>query len=249
MAKPQNGSKDADFRENQVVVTAKRALGLNKFYIALGAIIGVGSLFLLNSSYATASNQGTSSGSFTIASVPLLGIPFTVLPMIMLTTPMVVLFVYDKNNGVLEYLISLGMTQGDIFARYLRAALLIAATYLLVLGSLRLLYSFVSFGTAYLSTTLTVLGVGTLIAISTVAFIMTMMMIFSSLQKSRSGGNQPLALTLGVVGVFPGYFIPFVFPYETAIALEVVQGVIIAVAAVVPILMSSRLVSREKFLP
>jgi hypothetical protein len=162
---------------------------------------------------------------------------------------MVVLFVYDKNNGVLEYLISLGMMQGDIFARYLKAALLVSVSYLLIFGTLNLLYSFVRFGTAYLSTMLVILGIGTLVAVSTVAFIMAMMMIFTSLQKSRTGGNQPLALTLGAVGVFPGYLIPFIFPYNTAIAVEIVQGVVVAGVALVPILMSSRLVSREKFLP
>ena len=167
----------------------------------------------------------------------------------MLTTPMVVLFVYDKNNGVLEYLISLGMTQGDIFARYLRAALLVAVSYLLIFGTLNLLYSFARFGTTYLSTMLVVLGIGGLIAVSTVAFIMAMMMIFSSLQKARGGGNQPLAITLGLVGVLPGYFIPFIFNYGTAIALEIVQGAIIAFVAIVLIVMSSRLINREKFLP
>ena len=162
---------------------------------------------------------------------------------------MVVLFVYDKNNGVLEYLISLGMTQSDIYARYLKAALLVAVSYLLTFGTLNLLYSFARFGTAYLSRMLVILGIGALIAVSTVAFIISMMMIFSSLQKARTGGNQPMAITLGLVGVFPGYFIPFIFPYSTAIAVEIVQGAIIAVVALIPILMSSRLVSREKFLP
>ncbi len=141
------------------------------------------------------------------------------------------------------------MTQRDIYARYLKAALLVAASYLLIFGALNLLYSFVLFGTIYLSTMLMILGIGALIAVSTVAFIMTMMMIFSSLQKARNGGNQPLAVTLGLVGVFPGYFIPFIFNYDTAIAVEIVQGAIIAVVALILILMSSRLINREKFLP
>jgi len=242
-------SKDTEFKENQIIVTAKRALGLSKYYVALAIVIGLGVIFFLNPTYANSSSLGINSSLVKISPIPLLGVPFTVLPMLMLTTPMVILFVYDKNNGVLEYIISLGMTQRDIFARYLEAALLVGVSYLLSFGTLNLLYSFVRFGTTYLSTTLVILGIGALIAVSTVAFIMSMMMIFSSLQKSRSGGNQPLAITLGLVGVFPGYFIPFIFSYNTAIAIEIVQGAIIAVAALIPILMSSRLVSREKFLP
>jgi hypothetical protein len=261
MAKTRNERRGTEFRENQVIVTAKRALGINKLYIVIAIIIGFGVLFFLNPTYTNISNsaliRNISIGSFTTnqtnagsaQALPLLAVPFSVLPMMMLTTPMVILFVYDKNNGVLEYLLSLGMTQREIYARYLKAAMLIAVSYVLIFGALNLLYSFVRFGTIYLSTMLLILGIGALIALSTVAFIMTMMMIFSSLQKSRNGGNQPLAITLGFVGLFPGYFIPFVFNYGTAIALEITQGAIIGVVALALMLMSSRLIKREKFLP
>ena len=43
-------------------------------------------------------------------------------------TPVILLYVYDKNNGVLEYLLSLGWNQSDIFKRYLKAALFLALT-------------------------------------------------------------------------------------------------------------------------
>jgi hypothetical protein len=248
MAKPRDESKDTEFKENQVLVAAKRAVGLNKFYVAIAVAIGLGVLFILNPAYANASSHSTGA-SPAIINTSLLAVPFSVLPMMTLTTPMVVLFVYDKNNGVLEYLLSLGITQGEIYARYLKAALLVAVSYLLIFGTANLLYSFARFGTSYLSRMLVILGIGGLISVSTVAFIMAMMMIFSSLQKSRSGGNQPLAVSLGLVGVLPGYIVPFVFPYDTAIAVEIVQGATIAVVALILILMSSRLVSREKFLP
>jgi hypothetical protein len=249
VAKPQNDGKGTQFKENQVIVAAKRALGLNKFYVAIAVAIGLGVLFVLNPAYANASSHTTSAGPATVTTTSLLAVPFSVLPMMTLTTPMVVLFVYDKNNGVLEYLLSLGITQGEIYARYLKAALLVAVSYLLTFGTLNLVYSFARFGTAYLSRMLVILGIGGVIAVSTVAFIMAMMMIFSSLQKSRSGGNQPLAVSLGLVGVLPGYIIPFVLPYDTAIAVEIAQGAIIAVLAITLIFMSPRLVRREKFLP
>ncbi len=41
------------------------------------------------------------------------------------------LFVYDKNNGVLEYLLSTGLDQLDIFKGYVKASISLA-TYLLV---------------------------------------------------------------------------------------------------------------------
>jgi hypothetical protein len=264
MAKTQNDGKSTGFTENQVIVTAKRALGLNKFYVAIAIVIGIGVLLFLNPTYVNLSKYSNSSvnqsvnvsaitsnqtGANSKMGLPLLAVPFSVLPMMMLTTPMVILFVYDKNNGVLEYLISLGMTQRSIYKRYLKAALLVAASYLLIFGTLNLLYSFAQFGTTYLSTMLMILGIGAIIAVSTVAFIMTMMMIFSSLQKARNGGNQPLALTLGLVGVLPGYFIPFIFAYNTAIVAEIIQGGIIAAVALILFLLSPGLIKREKFLP
>ncbi len=57
MAKPQKESKDAGVRENQVIVTAKRALGINKLYIAIAIIIGLGVLFLLNPTYVNLSKS------------------------------------------------------------------------------------------------------------------------------------------------------------------------------------------------
>lgn len=260
MAKPQKDNKDAEVRENQVIVTAKRALGINKLYIVIAIIIGLGVLFLLNPTVVNLSKSTNSvvnigsiasakAGANSKQGLPLLAVPFSVLPMMMLTTPMVILFVYDKNNGVLEYLISLGMTQRDIYTRYLKAALLIGASYLLIFGALNMIYSFVLFGTTYLSAMLIILSIGALIAVSTVAFMMTMMMIFSSLQKSRNGGNQPLAITLGIVGFLPGYFIPFIFSYNTALAVEILQGAIIGGVAILLIVMSSSMINREKFLP
>jgi len=252
-----------EFRENQLVVTAKRALGLNKFYVAIAIAIGVGVLIFLNptyintAAYTSATNHtgvlssviNARTGGDATLGLPLLAVPFTVLPMMMLTTTMVILFVYDKNNGVLEYLISLGMNQRSIYMRYMGAALLNAVCYLLVFGILNLIYSYIQFGTKALGTMLLVLGIGTVIAVSTVAFIMTMMMIFSVLQKARSGGNQPLAVTLGLIVVFPGYFIPFIFPYNTAVAVEIGIAILIAAVAILLMLLSGKYINREKFLP
>jgi hypothetical protein len=57
VAKPQNESKGTEFKENQIVVTAKRALGLNKYYVAIAIVIGLGVLFVLDPTYANSSNN------------------------------------------------------------------------------------------------------------------------------------------------------------------------------------------------
>ncbi|HYB76412.1 MAG TPA: hypothetical protein VEC08_05600 [Nitrososphaerales archaeon] len=255
MARMQEMTNGSGNGRNQVIVTAGRALGINRFYLAYAIMMGFGVLVFLNPSSSIRitsliSTAGITSGAANAkAAIPLLAVPFTVLPMMMLTTPVVVLFAYDKSNGMLEYLLSLGTTQRDIYLRYLDAALLDAVVYLLFFGALNALYSYIQSGTGGLSTTGVILGTGGLIAVSTVAFIMTVMMIFSSLQKSRAGGNQPLAMTLGLVGVFPGYFIPFLFQYNTAVEVEIVEGALIAAIALVLVALSGRLVRREKLLP
>lgn len=253
MAERQKAKAEPRYGENQVIVTARRALGLSRFYLVYAVIIGIG-LLIFNPTYVNVSNLTSTTGIVSGAvsaktGIPLLAVPFSVLPMMMLTTPMVILFVYDKNSGMLEYLLSLGMTQRDTYLRYLKAALLNGIVYLVVFGTLDMLYSYLRFGTEYFSTTGTVLAVGALISVSTVAFIINVMMVFSSLQKSRAGGNQPLAITLGLVGVFPGYFIPFLFQYNAAIEVEIVQGALIAAVALILVGLSGKLVKREKFLP
>ncbi len=46
----------------------------------------------------------------------------------MVPMPVILLYVYDKNNGVLEHLLSIGWNQNDIFKQYLKAALFLAVT-------------------------------------------------------------------------------------------------------------------------
>jgi hypothetical protein len=89
MARTTKREQDPQFRENQILSTAKRALGLNKYYVVIAIIIGLGVLFLLVPTYVNSSGPGNGIGisSVTVPSLPLLAVPFTVLPMIMLTTP------------------------------------------------------------------------------------------------------------------------------------------------------------------
>ncbi len=249
------------------VSTAKRALSLGKTYILIAFIValvgiginyGVSKALITSHANVTANLTNVSVSPINIISkltksgsgAVLIQVPLGVLPALMLATPMVILFVYDKNNGVLEYLLSLGMTQRDIYKRYLSAALLITVVYLAIFTVANLAYSYIVFGTAVLTVTYAILFLVAAISLSVVAFIITMMMLFSVLQKSRAGGNQPLAVMLGtLVGALPGYFIPFAFPFNSAVAAEIVQAVVIAAAAMALFMLSGRMIKREKFLP
>jgi hypothetical protein len=240
-------NRNQEVRENSVVVTARRALELGKTYIFIAIFITIIRLTVINPAYGGSISQAVAVSS---SELSLLTIPFDVLPVTMLITPIVLLFVYDKNNGVLEYLLSLGMTQRDIYLRYLYAALLITCAYMTIFIAADTLYSYASSGISSMMALLPMLAIGAIIAFSTVAFVITMMMAFSVLQKNRAGGNQPLAIVLGTfVGVIPGYIMPFVFPFNTAILLEIAQAAILALIALAVILLSSRLIRREKLLP
>jgi hypothetical protein len=242
-------NKNQEVRENSVVITARRALGLSKMYIFIAILITVIRLTIINQA-SMGLIRNVYAKVVSSSELSLLTVPFDVLPVTMLITLIIILFVYDKNNGVLEYLLSLGMTQRDIYLRYLYAALLIACIYLIIFIAADTLYSYALSGISSIVTLLPTLAIGVIIAFSTVAFVITMMMAFSVLQKSRAGGNQPLAILLGTfVGVVPGYFIPFLFTFNTAILLEIVQASILVLIALAVILLSSRLISREKLLP
>ena len=212
MASAKTRIKKAGILDSPAVVTAKRALGFGKMYILIALFIAFisvtalnyGSLSKITSLASTIVPNSVTSNTATANSVlagaqssgqnkgtPLLQVPFDVLPAIMLVTPMVILFVYDKNNGVLEYLLSLGMTQREIYMRYLEAAILIVVIYLILFASVNMAYSYISFGAKTFASVAQILLVATVIALSTVAFMITMMMAFSSLQKSRAEATSP----------------------------------------------------------
>ena len=162
-------------------------------------------------------------------------------------TPVLLLYVYDKNNGVLEYFLSLGMNQGDIYRQYLKAALILASGLvgLEVVNQRRR-------GTDRRARTrlllLEVSGLVVALAIPAVSFGTLVMMSFSSLQKQRVGANQPLGMAIGVFMVLPAYILPLVFP-SLAIAIDLLLAMVIAALSLVMYLSSSRLISREKLLP
>src|SRR5208283_5693539 len=85
---------------------------------------------------------------------PLLALPLDMVPVLMLATPVVLLFVYDKNNGVLEYLLSLGMTQRDIYMRYIKAALLLAFVFSIIFVPAVLAYTYATQGAGAVATIL-----------------------------------------------------------------------------------------------
>jgi len=156
------------------------------------------------------------------------------------------LFVYDKNNGVLEYLLSTGLDQLDIFKGYVKASLVLA-TYLLTFAVIFNTIVGVLFGTSLIilaSIAILTLAIG----ISEVFLVSVCMIAFSSLQRIPMGANQPLGVIIGVIPMFPALILPLVFPtYAIVIDLTIATSILFASLAL--LLSTSRLIRREKLLP
>jgi hypothetical protein len=194
---------------------------------------------------ATVAVNGLKAGSAT----SLLVVPLDVTPLLMLATPVLLLFVYDKNNGVLEYLLSLGMTQRDIYMRYLKAMLLLSSIFLVIFVPATLAYGYVVYGASAVAKILPIPLVAVPFSLVVVSFMTIAMMAFSSLQKTRAGSNQPLGLIIGWVATLPGYLVPFLFTFEAGIYADLAIAVIIGLIVFAFLRSSEKLISREKFLP
>jgi hypothetical protein len=231
----------------QGVTIARRSLSLAKTYPVIAIVLTVVGLGLGASGVPLGTVGSTSIGGATsrAAGVPFLAVPLQALAAMLFATPVVLLFVYDKNNGVLEYLLSLGMSQRDIYRQYLKAALILAGG----IGILDIIVD-IAVGTAsgngLVLFQIPLLAV--ILGLSVVSLVTVVMMSFSSLQKQRVGSNQPLGMSVGAFLVLPTYVIPFIVSSIAFWADLSWAGVILGVSLVMLVL-SSRIINREKLLP
>ena len=177
---------------------------------------------------------------------PILSVAFISLSALLFSMPVVLLFVYDKNNGIFEYLLSTGLDQLDIFKGYVKASLLLAASILSFAIFLNTIVG-IFVGTSFIL--LASIGVLTFSIGIAVVFLVTVIMIaFSSLQKTRMGANQPLGVSIGVIPVLPALILPIVFP-SYALVIDISIAVVILLASMGILLSIGRLIVREKLLP
>ena len=238
---------------DQGVIIARRSVSLSKTYPILGVVLALMGL-LISSLSGVISNLPTNgvpvntvgrSGLDIASALPFIAVPLQAFAAIIFATPVLLLFVYDKNNGVLEYLLSLGMTQGDIYRRYLKAALILASAIAGFDVIIDLAAGLISGRGALM---MQVSGLVVALALPTVCFSALVMMSFSSLQKQRVGSNQPLGMALGVLLVMPSYLGPLIVP-SFALAVDLLLAGLVVVLSLLMYLSASRLISREKLLP
>ena len=156
-----------------------------------------------------------------------------------------VLYVYDKNNGVLEYLLSLGWNQSDIFKQYLKAALFLALILFIGEGAAILIAGAIAGLMAVFALDLLMLFLTAFMGFSVVSLVNVAMMAFSSLQKQRVGANTPLGMAIGVPFIFPTFYLSFL-GFSPELIIYLLLCTLAAALSVALLLLSSRLIRREK---
>jgi len=95
---------------------------------------------------------------------------------------------------------------------------------------------------------LVVLAVTAALGFSAVSLVIIAMVAFSSLQKQRVGGNSPLALSIGFAVILPTFYIPLL-PFSAAILVDLFIAGLADGLSILLLILSSRLIRREKMLP
>lgn len=224
---------------NSTLIFAKRSISLTKIYSILAIFFAAFGVFVLGAITIFAPNS-----QFVLISVG-----FMCFGILFFATPVIMLYVYDKNNGVLEYLLSLGWNQGDVFKRYLKASLFLAFAVFITEFAVSIIMSMIAGTQATMFLGLEVLAVIAALSFSAVSLVTVAMMAFSSLQKQRVGTSSPLALTLGVVVILPSWMVPYVLPFDVGILVDLLIAGLAGALSIVLLVLSSRLIRREKMLP
>ena len=226
-------------------VTLRRSINLSKTYVIIGLVLAVYGTILSNLVPLVTTNTINTPIDLMNA-FPFLSVAFLSLSALLFSMPVVLLFVYDKNNGIFEYLLSTGLDQLDIFKGYVKASLLLAASILSFAIFLNTIVG-IFVGTSFIL--LASIGVLTFSIGIAVVFLVTVIMIaFSSLQKTRMGANQPLGVSIGVIPVLPALILPIVFP-SYALVIDISIAVVILLASMGILLSIGKLIVREKLLP
>ena len=225
---------------SNTLVFAKRSLSLSKIYAGIGLLIAAFGIFAI---VALTLFAGSSNAQFF-----LLPVSFMAFGMLLFPMPVILLYVYDKNNGVLEYLLSLGWNQSDIFKQYLKSALFLSLILFIAESTAVLVAGAIAGSQAVFLLDLLVLFLTAFLGFSVISLVTVSMMAFSSLQKQRVGANSPLAFVIGVVFIIPTFylsFLGFIPEFLVELSLSILAG---ALAASL-LALSTRLIRREKMLP
>jgi hypothetical protein len=222
-----------------------RSMRMGWIYIVLSQIMGIPITVVL--SIGAAQSYITFGGSLTTlnlgALLALLIVPIGAVVGLVITTPIFVLFVNDKNAGVLEYLLAVGMDQRSVFMGYLKASLMLSLIAIVPVLLVNTAFMAGEPGLALLITALTFVT-----GISNVALVTVLMTAWSSVQRKPSGMTSSLGMFVGIVVLMPEFFLLVVLG-NSLLWLEGVVALSLLVVVVLLLLSLDRLIRREKFLP
>ena len=228
---------------NSTITFAKRSLGLSKIQAGIGIFLGAFGVFILDAISIAAGAAGSEVTSY------LYPVAFMAFGLLMISMPVLLLYVYDKNNGVLEYLLSVGWTQRRIFVQYLKSTLFLASILFVAEVISVLAAGFISGSQGVLVLDLLMSLLTGVLGFSVVSFVTMAMMAFGSLQKQRVGSNSPFAMLLGVVIILPMFWLPVLLGFNTGFLVDLSIAAFVGILAVALLGLSSRLIRREKMLP
>jgi hypothetical protein len=228
--------------------TMKRSVKLSRTYFIMGVLMSVFGTATSNMYSLIPADllniEGTSIDLMN--SMPLASVSFLSLSALMFSMPVMMLFVFDKNTGVLEYLLSTGLSQFDVYTGYVKASsslAIILLTFSNVLNTAIGIYIGTDLG--FLAT---IVVLTFAVGLSGVLLGAVSMMAFSSFQKTQLGANQPLGIAIGMVPVLPALLVSFIFPlYALVIIISI--AVVTLLFSLALLIFSGRLIPREKLLP
>ncbi len=170
-------------------------------------------------------------------------VPFAAIFGLLITTPTYLLFVNDKNTGVLEYLLAVGMSQRDVFKGYLKAALMLSLVAILPALAINAALSSSGIVGAGLAG-----GLALVTGLADVSMVMFLMTAFGSMQRKPTGMNSPVGITIGIVIVMPELLLQFVLG-AAVVWLDLAIALAVLVTAAVLLSSVDKLIMREKLLP
>ncbi len=226
---------------------AKRAMRLGILYVALSFFLAVLGIILsaVGGLMPTNLNTGPSNVNFN-AYISLIPVPIVSIGGLIAATPVSLLFVHDKDNGTLEYLLSMGFDQRDVFRAYLAAALILGVPPIVLGGAASAVVELLMNRGIELAATVVVCSLA--LGVAVIALVTVLMSAFSALQKQPMGMNQPLGIAIGAF-VLVGALMAPLGAGSLAIVFELIISGIVAAVSLTLLALTPRLIRREKMLP
>lgn len=226
---------------------AKRGMHLGLLYVVLSFFLAALGIVLSVVGSFIPENLNTQGSPVDVrAYISLIPVPLVGIAGLMAATPVSLLFVHDKENGTLEYLLSMGFDQRDVFRAYLAASLILGLPPIVVGGVASGIVALV------LGRGLDVVGAIIICSLAlgaaVVALVTVLMSAFSALQRQPMGMNQPLGIAIGAF-VLVGALMAPLAAGSLAVAFELIISAIVAAISLSLLAMTPKLIRREKMLP